>query len=65
MDSVRVTVTCPVCGDESGWDFREDYRGNLNVFVADGRHDSSFTCEHWTEVHELARLTYDRIKERK
>jgi len=50
---IDLDVACPTCGDETRWHVIFD-RLELPVsFRVIGR-ETTFTCEHWRDVHELA-----------
>jgi len=50
--AVDLSVVCPSCGDETVWRVMFDRRELPTSFVVLGR-ESSATCDHWRDVHEL------------
>jgi hypothetical protein len=50
---IDLRVACPSCGDETLWhvDF-DELELPASFRVAD--RTSTFTCDHWRDVHELA-----------
>jgi len=48
-----VRVVCPECGDKTNWHFVYD-RYDLPRSFRQNERDTTVTCEHWRDVHELA-----------